>query len=586
MIAAVNTSTLRLPMLRRTNTWYSVCDGNWNDANTWISNGLDKKKHISPQPGDNVYINHNVICNVTITVNNLYVSGTLLFDSNPNTLTVNGDLQASGTVDQSAGANTLVLNGVNNSAVSYIPGASSTVWYSSKMAQSIMPFNYFNLILAGGPNSIKIQQADLTISGTLTFNSSLNTNNYNLSILGTTTSVNLTNSPTNTQGTIYSNSNILFVGLVTKAASQDITIIGTASVELRGGITGSIVFWNNCYVNFTTNSQSLNISINCANLTITGNITVTVLADNQVMPAGIINGTTAGSTLTNNGYVQQSSSTVPMTTGVFNYRNASNSTIAYNFNGDYALPYTTYENLIIAGTGIKSAGGNLTLNYSLTCTGRLELGNYSLSVGTTTSLKGSAGYITKSGGGSVLFGGLFNNTTGSALTAFTGNPSVEFRGGINVQSATPNFGTATLNFTTNNQTIYLGDGLNNNILIADGITLTNLSLGFTTVFGGVINGASVTSIFDNRSPCVYTNSTAPMVTGKLYCNQATNTFTYGLAGNQDITVPSDPVSPGYKNLTLNGSGAKKLLGNVSVKGTYTLTPPATLNSNGFSLTNP
>jgi len=76
-----------------------------------------------------------------------------------------------------------------------------------------------------------------------------------------------------------------------------------------------------------------------------------------------------------------------------------------------------------------------------------------------------------------------------------------------------------------------------------------------------------------------------MTTGKLYCNQAVNTFNYNLANGQDITVPSDP-TPGYNNLTISGSGAKRLLGNVSVKGIYTVTPPATLNSNGFSLTNP
>jgi hypothetical protein len=117
---------------------------------------------------------------------------------------------------------------------------------------------------------------------------------------------------------------------------------------------------------------------------------------------------------------------------------------------------------------------------------------------------------------------------------------------------------------------------------------TNTGLNSTT--GGIqttgtINGADGTAIFDNRSVCNYQNATAPMVTGKLYCNQATNTFIYGFGGNQDITVPSDP-TPGYQNLTLNGSGIKRLFGNVSVKSVYTLTSPATLNSNGFGLTNP
>lgn len=61
-----------------------------------------------------------------------------------------------------------------------------------------------------------------------------------------------------------------------------------------------------------------------------------------------------------------------------------------------------------------------------------------------------------------------------------------------------------------------------------------------------------------------------------------NSFFIYSSGTFTITDPT----PGYKNLTLATSGAKKLLGNVSVKGTYTLTGPATLNSNGFALTNP
>jgi len=128
-----------------------------------------------------------------------------------------------------------------------------------------------------------------------------------------------------------------------------------------------------------------------------------------------------------------------------------------------------------------------------------------------------------------------------------------------------------------------------NIIIGSGVTFTNTGLsttsgGITTT--GTINGLDSTSIFVNKSVFDYANSQEPMQTGKLYCNQAMNTFIYGASGAQNITVPSDTTSRGYKNLTLNGSGTKTLLGNVSVKGTYTLTSSATLDSNGFSLTNP
>jgi hypothetical protein len=125
--------------------------------------------------------------------------------------------------------------------------------------------------------------------------------------------------------------------------------------------------------------------------------------------------------------------------------------------------------------------------------------------------------------------------------------------------------------------------------IASGKTLTNIGLSASTGgirLAGTLNGASSTAVFDNRSVFSPISTAAPMLTGQLYCNQANNLVMYGKSGAQNIGVPTDAVSPGYYNLTLNGTGAKTLLGNVSVKGVYTLTPPATLNTNGFTLTNP
>lgn len=189
----------------------------------------------------------------------------------------------------------------------------------------------------------------------------------------------------------------------------------------------------------------------------------------------------------------------------------------------------------------------------------------------------------------MLFIGLFGNGGNVGIDFSGGNPSVELRGGVSLNGYFINTGTGTFKFTTNNQSINIT--ANNTgtwsapILISGAITLTNTS-NFSNIFNGVVNGDNTNSVFDNRGTFNYQNSTAPMVTGKLYCNEASNTFIYGLAGGQDITPPVDASNPGYYNLTLNGSGAKRLLGNVSVKQVYTLTTPAILNSNGFTLTNP
>jgi hypothetical protein len=68
-----------------------------------------------------------------------------------------------------------------------------------------------------------------------------------------------------------------------------------------------------------------------------------------------------------------------------------------------------------------------------------------------------------------------------------------------------------------------------------------------------------------------------MATGLLDTSTNLNTFIYG-NGNQNIRGGN------YRNLTFNGGGVKTLQGNVVRTGTYVLTPPATVNLNGFTLT--
>ncbi len=152
-------------------------------------------------------------------------------------------------------------------------------------------------------------------------------------------------------------------------------------------------------------------------------------------------------------------------------------------------------------------------------------------------------------------------------------------------------GTGTFKFSTNNQNIgfsaYNGGVCAAEFLISGAITVTFISSpAIGVVSSGILNGDNASSTFVNKAIFSYANAQEPMQTGKLYCNQAANTFNYNLSGNQNIQVLSDPTNPGYYNLTLSGSGAKTLLGNVSVKNTYTLTSPATLNSNGYALTTP
>lgn len=609
---ALNIESKFSPMLlRRVNTWYSVNNGNWSDPNTWMSNGLDKRGYTSPQPGDNVCIYHNVNLNLTpgatAIVNNLTITGKLSWVNGTNSVQVNGELNCTGTIDHSTGASAfLTLNGNNTILSNYISNSTSTVSYFAPYYydQVVAPVTYSNLNLGRGVNeggaitNTKNLQGNLNVTGNLTLGCNLNAGSYNITVTGTT--INQYSSTT-----INCSGSLLFIGSLNANLGHTTTFNNGGSVECRGGMNtnNGAVNFGTSPVNFTTNNQSLlgaAITFN-SSVTITGAITVTVASGNTapVIIAGTLNGTVAGSTWTNNGITQLNNTNTPMSTGVWNYMAGATSVLSYQFNGNYTLPYTAYAGLIVGGTGVKSLAGNTTISYTLLVSGTggvstngLDCVSYNLQVTNTTNTNGSCSIMASASGGTLTFIGLVTCGAGSGMVTNVGNPTLEFRGGITLGSAAINPGTGTINFTTNNQSINLGSGpstWNGAVNVAAGITVTNTTTTSTVgnfVISGQLNGLSSTSTFINNGFMDYQNANAPMLTGNFYCNQATNTFRYNATGNQDIQPPNDAVSPGYKNLTLAGSGAKKLLGNVSVKGTYTLTGPATLNSNGFSLTNP
>jgi hypothetical protein len=594
MQLAVSTSPNHTMLRRRKNVWYSVKDGNWSDPNTWMSNALDRRNVTMPQAGDDVVINHNVIVDMWITVNNLYIAGSLLDSSITNiNITVNGDLQATGIVNFAANNSniSLVLNGYNNFINSFSSGTSSTIIYGGYYDQRVLNLSYRNLTTQGFGN--KYLTANTTISGNLSV--------FNLECLGYDLTVNGTTTVSNTNQGKFGKSgsgNLLFIGQFTSVTSTIDWSGGNPNVEFRGGIaydsykfnTGTGTF------KFTTNNQTFfgnnNISGTWnAPILISGAITLTNIGGSNLNSFSTINGDNASSTLNNDGKITLNNTTVPMATGIFNYMHGSTSAMAYNMTGNYTLPYTSYINLMTGLPGTKSSGGTTTITGNLTVNSNFDCGIYDLIVNGTTNISNGAdgSAFKKTGAGNLLFIGQFGLGGTQGIDWSGGNPNVEFRGGFALDCYFFNTGTGTLKFTTNNQNISLKDNNTGSfvapILISGAITVTNISSGTGFSTTGVINGDNTNSVWNNNGYLNYQSATAPMATGKLYCNQAANTFIYGLAGNQDIQVPSDP-TPGYKNLTLNGSGAKRLLGNVSVKGTYTLTPPATLDSNGFALTNP
>jgi hypothetical protein len=107
-------------------------------------------------------------------------------------------------------------------------------------------------------------------------------------------------------------------------------------------------------------------------------------------------------------------------------------------------------------------------------------------------------------------------------------------------------------------------------------------------FNNSLNGNNANSkvLISANSVVTHNGATQPMATGILDTSTNLNTWIYGNL-NQDIKG-SPTISPKqvYRNLTLNGTGVKTLQGYCSVLNTYTLTSPAVVNNNGYTITNP
>jgi hypothetical protein len=272
--------------------------------------------------------------------------------------------------------------------------------------------------------------------------------------------------------------------------------------------------------------------------------------------------------------------------------------ITYARIGDQDIMPIVHDKLFTSNGGIKYAKSDLTVTTSIYATQgtTIELGQYNLDCGTLGD--GSSAYdgiFSKQSYGTILFRGAITPRTTSSFI-LDGNPLVECRGGISSPSAlsfaTFRSGTGTWTFTTNNQSIGSTSlTFDAPILIDSGITLNiGGTYGTTVTLNNTINGLSGTSkllLSGTTAPILnYQSSTQPMAIGVLDTSTNLNTWVYGNS-NQDIkgnlSILTKQV---HRNLILNGGGTKTLLGFVSVLNTYTLTSPATLALNGFTLTNP
>jgi hypothetical protein len=555
-----------------------------NQSVTSASNGLLFNNPISIASGLTLTFPSNFTTTFNSTINGLGALSKLVNSGGSNLVftTQSGceNLMSTGIYDFTTSANTITFGG-NYSAT--IPSYFT---------------NFHNLTITG--TGTKTLGVNTTLNGNLSISSGgiLECSLYNLFITGTTS---MSGTGTNTLSK-NSSGNITFVGSLNQSgaggATNLLSFTGNPDIEFRNGLsfassstTSGTGTWT-----FSTNNQSLNFNILGTtingNILVSGAITVIYASPSVLSLYGTLNGNNASSVWDNRSTLNLYNSTLPMSTGTFIQDVTATSTIGYMFNGSYNLPYTSYQGLLLSGTGTKTLSGNTTIKANLNVTGSvgnvsvLECSTSNLTINGITSIQ-AYGTLSKTGAGALRFDGNFGNIANSSLS-LTGNPTLEFRGGIISHNNSGNYGSGAVTLSTNNQTINFPSSatFDGNITISGAITITISNTGL--ISNGSINGNNALSTLRMAASSTlnYRSATQPMATGILDTSTNANTWIYGL-NNQDIkgglTILTKQV---YRNLTLNGTGVKTLQGYVSVLNTYTLTAPATLALNGFTLTNP
>jgi hypothetical protein len=453
---------------------------------------------------------------------------------------------------------------------------------------------------------INVVTANVAITvGSLIINSGkLNVGGSNWTVNGTTT--------VNSTGTIDQTAtagNAIFVGLVTINNGGTWANTNGENITFRGGITNNGTFNGGAgTMTFATNSQVLGggspINFGGA-VTVNNGLTVTNNNTSIVTITGTLNGANAVSTWVNgaNSTLNYNSATAPMATGVLT-ATASGNTVNYTRAGAQTADGTTYYNLTLSGSGIKTIAGvtvdnilNMagtatasaaptygaaaTLQYDTTHTTGPEWLNTTVATGGVIINGGTVTLaaakvmnpsipLTVNTGASLALGTNLLTLGGDLIVNGTGTVSGT-TGGVTINgSATQNIGpfttTGTVLMSKTGGTATLTGNVGGGALTINGAGGTlNLGTGLTHTFSGAwtrtagtLNGGS--STLNIGGSCSGTGGTF---------TADTSTVDWNANGAQTVCAVS------YHNLTLSNSGAKTLTGVTTVGGNLTLSGTAT-----------
>ena len=583
------------------------------------------------RPGSNNITNTVAVGAGTLSAGSIDLAGTnfgtryTALTISTGTVTVTGNITSAGSRSQLTftGAGTLNAGGTFMSGTrGTFTAGTGTVNFNAAGAQSIAPFAYtFNNVTLSGSGAKTLTNAtingNLTLSGAATATTSsamtvggnlvvgdgttFTAADYNLTVTGTTTvgggtTGNLTiSSATGTKR---------FTGLVTVNAGGIWNNSGNGAINFRGGITNSGTFTAGTGVQtFNTNSQALNGTLSIPRVTVTG-VTLTNNGTLTVTTAlagsgGLTNAATGTLNINFTGALGITTLTAT----------ASGNTVNYGYAGNQTVKATTYSNLTLSGSGVKTfPTGTTTVNGILSMEGTATAtvtGTLTYGAAATLQYKGSGAQTTGtefpatwSGSGGVIIA----NTSGNAVTlnaAKVVNAPLTINSGATLNTSAANnyavtFGGNFTNsggtFTANASAITIsGTGTQSIAGFTTAGTVSMTKTGGTATFTGNVNGGALTingtgGTLDLGTGLTHTFTGAwTRTNGSLLGNSSTlniggsvsgtgGTFTAG-SGTVNYNGSTQAIANvTYNNLTINqSSGDATLGGNATVNGTLTLT---------------
>ena len=509
----------------------------------------------------------------TISISNVAITGIV---TNSGILAVTAALTGAGSLTNGDGTTgTLNIGGTSTITTLFATAIGNTVNYTGAAQTVNATTTYVNLGLSGS-GAKTLQAGTTTISGTLTLSGTVTTatvagltvgalnigNGTTFTAAGFALTVGTTTVGAGTSGTLTISAAAgakLFTGLVTIIAGGTWNNSGNSAITFRGGITNSGTFTAGTGVyTFDTNSQVLNGTFAIPSVTVTG---VTLTNNNSLTVATAL----AGS----GGLTQAASATLNIggTSGITTLTaTASGNTVNYTGAAQTVNATTTYVNLGLSGTGVKTTtgvivngiftdGGNATVTVSAVPSyGSAATLQYSKTAAFTAGIEWPTPF---NGTGGVIIGGTGTITTNAAKSLGTNVPLT-----INVGATLATGITNTWTLTVGSTTSVSG-------------TLTIANTGTQTFTGAVTinNGGKVTE----------TSAAALSFGSDVNINGIFTEF-----GATTITITGDLTGTGgltnVANATLNISGACSIT-TLTNAGNMTITGSGTISTILANLTN-